>query len=158
MENEASGIIAHEKAPVINPSTGLLLFNKVVDIIIKMMIPVVILALLIGVARLFLDLGAIFKSDSINTAFDSIITNTLSMFVVIELFRSIVEFFEIHRLRITFIIDGAIVFILREVMVGLYSHNLAPLYVSSLALLIMVLGGLRTLAILYSPDKSKEAV
>jgi uncharacterized membrane protein (DUF373 family) len=133
------------------------LFKKAVDIIIKMMIPFVILALMIGVARLFLDLEEVYKSQSIKSAFDIIVTNTLSMFVVIELLRSIIEYFEIHRLRLTFIIDAALVFILREIMIGLYNHNMAPLYVISLALLLLVLGILRTLGIMYSPEKTKEA-
>ena len=134
------------------------LFNKVTDLIIKIMVPFVILALMIGVARLFLDLGAVFKSSSIKEAFDIIVTDTLSMFVVVELLRSITEFFERHRLRITFIIDAALVFILREIMIGIYSHTMPALYVGSLAMLLLVLGGLRTLAILYSPDKAREEV
>lgn len=37
------------------------LFKKVVDIIIKLMIPLVILALMIGSARIFLDLREVVK-------------------------------------------------------------------------------------------------
>ena len=37
------------------------LFKKIVDIIIKLMIPLVILALMIGIARIFLDLRVVFK-------------------------------------------------------------------------------------------------
>ncbi len=137
---------------------GMTFFRKTVDIIIKLMMPFVVLALMIGVAKMFLDLGEVFKSRSIASAFDAIVTNTLSMFVVIELLRSLIDFFALHRLRITFIIDAALVFILREIMIGLYGHTMQPMFVASLALLLLVLGGLRTLAIIYSPDKTKEAV
>ncbi len=85
------------------------LFKKVVDIIIKLMIPLVILALMMGIARIFLDLKAVFKSPTVAMGFDIMVTNILSMFIVIELLRSIIEYFEIHRLRITFIVDAAIV-------------------------------------------------
>ena len=132
------------------------LFKKIVDIIIKLMIPLVILALMIGIARIFLDLRVVFKSPTIAAGFDIMITNILSMFIVIELLRSIIEYFEIHRLRITFITDAALVFILREVMVGIYQHKMNAVEIGSLAILLLVIGVVRTLAIVYSPCKTKE--
>ncbi len=135
----------------------MVIFNKAIDIIIKMMVPFVLLALMIGMARLFLDLVTVFKSSSIKEAFDMIVTSTLSMFVVIELLRSILDFFEKHRLRITFIIDAALVFILREIMIGLYSHSLGASNVAALALLLLALGIVRAIAIVYSPENVKGA-
>ncbi|MDP2277647.1 MAG: phosphate-starvation-inducible PsiE family protein [Nitrospirota bacterium] len=132
------------------------LFKKIVDIIIKLMIPLVILALMIGIARIFLDLRVVFKSPTIAAGFDIMITNILSMFIVVELLRSIIEYFEIHRLRITFITDAALVFILREVMVGIYQHKMNAVEIGSLAILLLVIGVVRTLAIVYSPGKTKE--
>lgn len=84
------------------------------------------------------------------------VTNILSMFIVMELLRSIVEYFEIHRLRMTFITDAAMVFILREVMVGIYQHTMEAVTIGALAVFLLVMGGIRTLAILYSPDRTKE--
>lgn len=132
------------------------LFKKAVDIIIKLMIPLVILALMIGIARLFLDLRLVFKSPSINQGFDLLVTNLLSMFVVIELLRSIIEYFEVHRLKITFIIDAALVFILREAMISIYQHKIGAVEVGAFAVLLLVIGGVRTLAIIYSPNRTKE--
>jgi uncharacterized membrane protein (DUF373 family) len=134
------------------------LFKKVVDIIIKLMIPLVILSLMIGIARIFLDLKAVFKSPTIAAGFDIMITNILSMFIVIELLRSIIEYFEIRRLRITFITDAALVFILREVMVGIYQHKVNAVETGSLAILLLVIGVIRTLAVVYSPNKTKEVI
>lgn len=131
------------------------LFKKIVDIIIKLMIPLVILALMMGIARIFLDLEEVFKSPTIAMGFDIMVTNILSMFIVIELLRSIIDYFEIHRLKITFIIDAAIVFILREVMVGIYQHKMDAVEIGSLAVLLLVIGGIRALAIVYSPDKKE---
>ena len=131
-------------------------FRKTVDILIKMMIPLVILALMIGIARIVLDLRVVFGSPTIAAGFDLMVTNILSMFVIIELLRSIIEYFELHRLRITLISDAAIVFVVREVMIGLYQHSLASMDVIALAVLILILGGLRTLAIVFSPQKETE--
>ena len=125
--------------------------------ILLMMIPLVILALMLGMARIFLDLKGVFLRPSITEGFNSLLTDILSMFVVMELFRTILEYFEIHRLRITFIIDGALVFILREIMVGIYQHNkMSATETISLAVLLLVIGVIRTLAIVHSPKGSLD--
>jgi len=122
------------------------LFKKVVDVLIRMMVPLVILALMLGMARIFLDLKGVFLSPSITEGFNSLLTDILFMFVVMELLRTILEYFEIHRLRITFIIDGALVFILREIMVGIYQHKMSAIETISFAVLLLVIGVIRTLA------------
>jgi uncharacterized membrane protein (DUF373 family) len=127
------------------------LFKKVVDVLIRMMVPLVILALMLGMARIFLDLKGVFLSPSITEGFNSLLTDILFMFVVMELLRTILEYFEIHRLRITFIIDGALVFILREIMVGIYQHKMSAIETISFAVLLLVIGVIRTLAIVHSP-------
>lgn len=132
------------------------LFQKAVDIIIRLMIPLVILALMMGIARIFLDLKTVFISPTIAMGIDIMITNILSVFIVIELLRSIIGYFEVHRLKITFIIDAALVFILREVIIGIYQHKMSDMETISLAVLLLVIGGIRTLAIVYSPGKTKE--
>ena len=76
-------------------------------------------------------------------------------FIILELFKSLVEYFREHRLRLTFIVDATFVFILREVMISLYQHQSPPLLIMALALLALVLGALRTLAIIYSPMERK---
>ncbi len=132
-------------------------FRKVIGILIKLMIPLVIIALMMGIARIILDLRVVFGSPTIAAGFDLMVTNILSMFVVIELLRSIIEYFEVHRLKITFIIDAATVFVLREIMIGLYEHTLAYMDIIALAVLILIIGCMRTLAIIFSPEKVKEA-
>lgn len=124
---------------------------------IKIMIPVVIIAMMMGIARVILDLRAVFGSQTIAAAFDMMVTNILSMFIVIELLRSIIEYFTVHRLKITFITDAALVFVLREIMIGLYQHSLESGMIISLAVLILVIGGIRTLAVIFSPEKYLEA-
>jgi uncharacterized membrane protein (DUF373 family) len=47
------------------------------------------------------------------------------------------------------------VLILREVMIGLYQHQTSPLQIAALAILALVLGCVRTLAIIYSPIERK---
>lgn len=120
------------------------------------MIPLVILSLMIGIARLFLDLKLVFESAEISKGFNILVTNILSMFVVIELLRGVIEYFDVQRLKLTLITDAAIVFILREVMIVVYQQDMKPLQIVSLTGLLLVIGCIRTLAIVYSPGKIKE--
>lgn len=130
--------------------------RKVVDMLITLMIPLVIAALMLGIARTFLDLRMVLQSPGMGKAFDLMVSNILSTFVVVELLRSVLDYFELHRLKITYITDAAIVFVLREIMIGLYGHSMGSREVVALAVLILVLGGVRTLAVLFSPVKDAK--
>lgn len=109
---------------------GMSRVRQVVDILIRLIIPLVIAALVLGIVRIFLDLGA---------GFDLMVTNILSTFVVIELIRSVLDCFKLHRLKITYITDAAVVFVVREIMIGLYEHAMPPRQVIALSVLILVL-------------------
>ena len=127
-------------------------FDRVVGLIVRLLVPLATIALMMGIARVFLDLWAVYRSPSIAAGFDLLVTDILSMFVVIELLKSIVEYFEVHRIKITFILDAALVFVLREVMIGLYKHALHATETGALALLLLVLGALRIAAVRFSPE------
>jgi len=126
-------------------------FNRVMDLFFKLLIVFVVLVLGIGLFRLFLEIWMVMVGSDLKESFGLTVTNLLTFFIVLELFKSLVEYFREHRLRLTFIIDATLVFILREVMIGLYQHQNSPLQLAALGLLVLVLGVLRTLAIIYSP-------
>ena len=130
---------------------ALMFFNRVMDLIFKLLILFVVLVLGIGLGRLFWEIWKIMASSDLKEAFGFTVTNLLTFFIILELFKSLVEYFREHRLKLTFIVDATLVFILREVMIGLYQHQSTPLQIAALAFLTLVLGGVRTLAIIYSP-------
>lgn len=130
-------------------------FNQVIDLIFKVLILFVLLALAMGLVKMFLEVWNIMVVNDLKEAFGFIVTRLLTFFIILELFKSLVEYFREHRLKLTFIVDATLVFILREVMIGLYQHQNSPLQICALALLALVLGGLRTLAIIYSPMERK---
>jgi uncharacterized membrane protein (DUF373 family) len=131
-----------------DPST---FFNQIMDFFFKLLIFFVVLVLGMGLARLFWEVWKIMAVSELKEAFSFTVTNLLTFFVLLEIFKSLVEYFREHRLKLTFIIDATLVFILREVMIGLYQHQSAPVQIAALALLALVLGAVRTLAIIYSP-------
>jgi len=130
---------------------ALMFFNEVMDFLFKSLILFVVLVLLIGLVKMFWEVWEIMAESKLKEAFGITVTNLLTFFVILELFKSLVEYFREHRLKLTFIVDATLVFILREVMIGLYQHQSSPLQIAALALLALVLGGVRTLAIVYSP-------
>jgi uncharacterized membrane protein (DUF373 family) len=132
-------------------------FNRIVDLIVRLLVPLAIIALLMGIARVFLDLWAVYRSASIAAGFDLLVTDILSMFVVIELLKSIIEYFEVHRIKITFILDAAVVFTLREIMIGIYKHALAASEIAALSVLLLVLGAFRIAAVRFSPEREPAA-
>jgi len=133
-------------------SSATRLFRLITDWIVKLLVPLAIVALMMGVARVFLDLWHVYQSPDISQGFDTIVTDILSMFVVIELLKSIVEYFEAHRIKITFILDAAVVFLLREVMIGLYKHTLDGGQIAGIAGLLLVLGAFRVAAVRFPPQ------
>jgi uncharacterized membrane protein (DUF373 family) len=145
------------KAAELSESGIMEVFRKAVDLVVKLMIPLVVVALMMGIARLFLDLWAAFRAQNISTGFDLLISDILSMFVVIELLKSIVDYFEVHRLKLTLILDAALVFTLREVMIGVYRHTLQAGDVAALAALLLVIGGVRIGAVLFLEEDAHEA-
>ena len=130
-------------------------FNRVTDVLFQLLIIFVVLILGIGLPRLFLESWEVLARDNLKEAFGFIVTNLLTFFIILELFKSMVEYFRVHHLRLTFIVDATLVFILRDVMIDLYQHQSSPLHLAALAFLTLVLTVLRTLAIMYSPMEQK---
>jgi uncharacterized membrane protein (DUF373 family) len=130
-------------------------FNRIIDFIFKLLIFFVVLVLAMGLIKLFWEVWRVMAVSKLTDAFGFIVTHLLTFFIILELFKSLVEYFREHRLKLTFIVDATLVFILREVMIGLYQHQSSPLQIGALAILALVLGCLRTLAIIYSPMERK---
>jgi uncharacterized membrane protein (DUF373 family) len=134
---------------------ALTFFNSVMDLFFKLLIFFVVVVLGVDLARLFWEIWRIMAVSELKEAFSFTVTNLLTFFIILELFKSLVEYFREHRLKLTFIVDATLVFILREVMISLYQHDSPPLLITALAFLALVLGALRTLAIIYSPMERK---
>ena len=136
---------------------ALTFFNRVMDLFFKFLIFFVVLILGIGLFRLFWEVWKIMTGNDLEEAFSFTVTSLLTFFIILELFKSLIDYFREHRLKLTFIVDATLVFILREVMIGLYQHQSPPLQLAALAFLALVLGILRTLAIIYSPMEQRLA-
>jgi uncharacterized membrane protein (DUF373 family) len=65
----------------------------------------------------------LFHGDHLDIYLSRVVTDILSFLVMIELFRSFVDYFTSKRIRLHTMIDPAIIFIVRELILKLYTHD-----------------------------------
>ena len=95
-------------------------FNNLTSFVFAIILLFLMIGIMIGTGKLFLQLGGLFSSGKITGSYLTIISDVLSLFILIELSRSLADYFECNRLRLTFIVDAGIVFVLREIMIKLF--------------------------------------
>lgn len=126
-------------------------FKKIIDFIITIILYVLLVALIAGMLRVLLDIRFI-VIDSLEGGFKQIVASILTLFIVIELFKTFADYAKHERIKLTYITDATILIVLREITVGLYSQSFGSQMLFSLSALILVLGILRLLAVRYSPE------
>ncbi|WP_028950623.1 phosphate-starvation-inducible PsiE family protein [Sulfurihydrogenibium subterraneum] len=89
---------------------------------------------------------------------ESLINNTLSIFIMIEIIKSINDYIALKRVRISVIIDISIIILLRELVIGLYQHNISTEFSILLIGIIFLLVIMRVITLKYSPNKYKLEV
>ena len=124
------------------------IFYQVIEIVFAVILLLITLAIVAGVLQLFYNLTLLLVHPAAAGRYQAMITDILTLFIMIELSRSLVEYFNTHRLRLTFIADAAIVFVLREVMIHLFEHRLPITDIYAYSALLFVLSALRTAAVL----------
>ena len=127
------------------------IFKKITDSIITIVLYVLLLALIAGMLRIVLDIRTV-AIDSLDGGFSKIVINVLTLFIVIEFFKTFADYSKLERIKLTDITDVTILITMREVTVGLYSKSLGYETIFALSALLLVLGVIRVMAIKYSPE------
>ncbi len=96
-------------------------------------------------------MGTLASHDLVKAVGQRLVSDVLSVFILIELFRSFTDYLEFHRIRLQVLAEVGFVFVLREVFVGLYAHHLNWQDLLALGFLLAILGGTRVLATRFSP-------
>lgn len=102
------------------------IFDRVSRLVFAVILLFLSLGLLIGTGKLFLGLTDLLSTTKVTGSHLKVISDVLSLFILIELSRSLVDYFDTHRVRMSYIVDAGLVFILRELMIGLFEHKLSP--------------------------------
>lgn len=132
-------------------------FDRLIDAVFALILLFIILGIVIGTYQLCLTTWSLFSSEGMRGEYIDLIADVLTLYVLIELSRSLVEYFHTHRLRLTFIVDAAIVFILREILIALFKHKMTPDMLYALSALLFVLGALRIASVLVYQREKKLA-
>lgn len=91
--------------------------------------------------------------ENINNLIKYLITDALSMFILLEIIKSINDFIYHKRIRISLMLDVSIIILLRELVLGVYQHTISESFSVVLTGIVFVLVIGRVLAIKYSPAK-----
>ena len=118
-------------------------FDKAVDIVFGIILIFIFFGIALGTLQLFATVWKLLEFSGITGNYINIISDVLTLYVLIELSRSLVEYFNTRKLRLTFIADAAIVFLLREILIALFKHELGPEMIYAYSVLLFVLGLLR---------------
>lgn len=83
----------------------------------------------------------------------------LELVILYEIFRAVLSIFEYHRVKLTFLVDASISFMLRELIIAVYSEKLNVNMSISISLIMITLALLRVLVVKFSPsiDTRQEA-
>ena len=84
-----------------------------------------------------------------------LVVDVLSVFVLIELFRTFTDYLEFHRVRLRILSEVGIAFILREIFIGLYGHSIDWRQILALSVLLAVLVGARIASVKFQPPQSQ---
>jgi uncharacterized membrane protein (DUF373 family) len=165
-EQPHKGDMPPESSRVEVKSQALLIYGRILDAIVTVLIIVMLLTLIGAVVGLLLDFvsaaNALYSGvkthnlalgivDSIDR---ELVIDVLSVFVLIELFRTFTDYLEFHRVRLRVLSEVGIAFILREIFIGLYGHSMDWSQILALSVLLAVLVTARFAAVQFQPRQS----
>lgn len=146
---------------------ALVTYGRILDVIVTFLIIIMLLTLMGAVVGLLLDFvsaaNALYSGvkthnlalgivDSIDR---ELVVDVLSVFVLIELFRTFTDYLEFHRVRLRVLSEVGIAFILREIFIGLYDHSMDWSQILALSVLLAVLVTARVASVQFQPRYSQ---
>lgn len=132
------------------------IFDTVIRNVTVVILYILLLALIVGLLKTLLSLAAIiagiFQGNFLSISFSDVVFSVLTVFVLIDLFKTFIDYREHERIRLTYITDATILLIMREIAAGIYAQKIEYEFIISLSILLLVLGAIKILAVKYSPD------
>lgn len=125
--------------------------RKIIDSITTLFLYVLLLTLVVGMVKTVFDLRLTLFT-SLDIGFNHMVSSVLTIFILIDLFNTFVDYHEHERIKLTYVTDATILIVMREIAVGMYAKEFTYDFIFALSSLILVLGIVRVLAIKYSPD------
>ncbi len=114
-------------------------------------------ASLIGLGRAALDLGPLMVASSFDLGLRYFLLDALSVSFLFELFAGLYAYRTKGRIRLTYLLDSSLVFLLRELVAALYDGTLSPPTLWAYAGIVVAVGIVRTLASLFPPHVGDDS-
>jgi uncharacterized membrane protein (DUF373 family) len=124
------------------------IFKMVIDSVTLIILYILLLTLLMGVIHILLNIKSILF-ETLGDGFGQIVTGVLTIFVLIDLFKTFVDFREHEEIRITYVTDATILIVMREIAAGLYAQRYDSQFILGLSTMLLILGIVKALAIKY---------
>jgi len=118
-------------------------YNRIIDLVFAVILLFTALTMVIGVVRLFYRVGDLLKEGGITGSYLYIFADVLTLFILIELSRSLMEYFTSHRIRFSLILDAGMIFVLRHIMIDIFQQKIDPQIIYALSFLLLALGAIR---------------
>ncbi|RTH15225.1 hypothetical protein CSW41_10955 [Thermus scotoductus] len=129
------------------------LYRRAIRLVFNLVLVALLIGLFVGVGRTFLELGLTLSEPTVRLGLKELITNVLSLVIILELVRVFVDYFEIERVRLEVLMEIGVALALRELLLLLFAEKLSglDLFFWTLGILALVAG--RTLAVQFSPRR-----
>ncbi len=129
------------------------IFKTIIDLVTVIILYILILALLSGVINILLQIKSILFG-TLGGGFGQIVSSVLTIFVLIDLFKTFIDFREHEEIRITYVTDATILIVMREIAAGVYAQRFDYQFILGLSILLLILGIIRALDVKYPPKHS----
>lgn len=131
------------------------LYDLSIDVIVMGLMLVMLVTLILAFAdvlsTLFHLIPGLSKVKLDDVEFRDLVSGVLDTFVIIELFSTFINYVRLRHIRLSALIDIAAVFILREMIVELYTKSVAKEELLVLAVLLIVMVIARSITGMFPP-------
>ncbi len=131
--------------------------KKAMDFILYMLSVLILVIIIIYLMKLVWELkDIIIHFPPSNESMSKSVEEVLNLFVLIEFFRGAMSYFDFERIKLSYITDAALVFVLREVMISTFYHKLEFKMALAYSFVMIAIIVIRTLTILYTPERERK--
>jgi uncharacterized membrane protein (DUF373 family) len=126
------------------------IFKIIIDLVTIIILYILLLALIVGVINILLSIKSILFG-TLGGGFGQIVSSVLTIFVLIDLFKTFVDYREHKEIRLTYVTDATILIIMREITAGVYAQRFDYQFILGMSVLLLTLGIIRALTVKYPP-------
>lgn len=132
-------------------------FDTVIRYVTFSILYILIIAIIVGLLKIIYNVGVIIYEvlggNFIHIGFIDVVVSVLTIFILIDLFKTFIDYREHKRIRLVYITDATILIVMREIAVGVYVNRIQYEFILSLSILLLVLGIIRIITLKYPADK-----